>query len=85
LAHREKASALLMRWQQRLQTQAYLSGPQWGLLDVCVAPFVRQFARTDRAWFEAQAWPQLTQWLSAFEASEDFVAVMHKHPLWVSP
>jgi glutathione S-transferase len=85
LAHREQASALLMRWQQRLQTQAYLSGPQWGLLDVCVAPFVRQFARTDRAWFEAQAWPQLAQWLSAFEASEDFVAVMHKHPLWVSP
>ncbi len=84
LAHREQAAALLMGWQERLQTQACLSGPQWGLWDVCVAPFVRQFARTDRAWFEAQAWPQLAQWLNAFEASDDFAAVMHKHPLWVS-
>jgi glutathione S-transferase len=53
------------------------------LLDACVAPFVRQFARTDRTWFDAQPWPELLQWLSTFEASEDFAAVMHKHPLWV--
>jgi hypothetical protein len=55
------------------------------LLDACVAPFVRQFARTDRAWFDAQPWPQLAKWLVAFENSEAYLAVMHKHPLWVSP
>jgi hypothetical protein len=49
-----------------------------------VAPFVRQFARTDRIWFEAQPWPHLTQWLLAFENSEDYLAVMDKHPVWVS-
>lgn len=80
--HRTQGAELLMRWQERLLAHVYLSGDQWGLLDACVAPFVRQFARTDRAWFDAQPWPQLTQWLSAFEASEDFAAVMHKHPLW---
>jgi glutathione S-transferase len=82
--HRTQGAEVLMRWQTRLQSHAYLSGTQWGLLDVCVAPFVRQFARTDRGWFEAQPWPELAQWLSTFEASEDFAAVMHKHPLWVS-
>jgi len=81
--HRMQGAEVLMRWQTRLQIHAYLSGTQWGLLDACVAPFVRQFARTDRLWFDAQPWPELAQWLSAFEASEDFEAVMHKYPLWV--
>jgi glutathione S-transferase len=85
LQHRTQASAALMNWQARLQTHAFLSGSQWGLLDTCVAPFVRQFARTDRAWFDAQPWPELAQWLIKFENSDAFNAVMHKHPLWVSP
>jgi glutathione S-transferase len=84
LQHRTQASAALMNWQARLQTHAFLSGSQWGLLDTCVAPFVRQFARTDRAWFDAQPWPELAQWLIKFENSDAFNAVMHKHPLWVS-
>jgi glutathione S-transferase len=83
--HRTQAVEILMRWQSRLQTQSFLSGERWGLLDACVAPFVRQFARTDRAWFDAQPWPQLAKWLVAFENSEAYLAVMHKHPLWVSP
>jgi glutathione S-transferase len=83
--HRTQASGVLLQWQAHLQTQAFLSGSQWGLLDACVAPFVRQFARTDRVWFDAQPWPELAQWLTTFENSESFAAVMHKHPLWVSP
>lgn len=84
VTHRTQGAEVLMRWQKRLQAHACLSGAQWGWLDACVAPFVRQFARTDRTWFDAQPWPELVQWLSTFEASEDFAAVMHKHPLWVS-
>jgi glutathione S-transferase len=85
LQHRTQGAQVLMRWQAHLQVNTYLSGQHWGLLDACVAPFVRQFSRTDRAWFDAQPWPQLTQWLAAFENSEALIAVMHKHPLWVSP
>ena len=84
LQHRAQGAEVLMRWQVHLQTHALLSGDRWGLLDACVAPFVRQFARTDRAWFDAQPWSQLAQWLVAFENSEAFAAVMHKHPLWAS-
>ncbi len=85
LPSRAQGAEVLLGWQARLQVQSYLSGERWGLLDACVAPFVRQFARTDRAWFDAQPWPELAQWLFAFENSEAFLAVMHKHPLWVSP
>ncbi len=83
--HRTQATDMLMRWQSLLQAQSFLAGDKWGLLDACVAPFVRQFARTDRAWFEAQPWPQLAQWLVAFENSDVFLAVMHKYPLWAAP
>ena len=85
LVHRASGAEVLMRWQTHLQHHVYLSGETWGLLDACVAPFVRQFARTDRAWFDAQAWPQLVHWLTTFEESEAFDAVMHKHAVWVSP
>ncbi len=85
LHHRTQAVEILMRWQSLLQAQSFLAGDKWGLLDACVAPFVRQFARTDRAWFEAQHWPQLAKWLVAFENSEAYLAVMHKYPLWGAP
>jgi glutathione S-transferase len=93
LPHRTLGAEVLMQWELMLQAnvhthaqaQAYLSGADLGLLDACVAPFVRQFARTDRVWFDAQSWPQLSQWLMAFEKSEAFVAVMGKYPVWLPP
>ena len=83
LKHRDLGAAWLSELDVQLQKTAYLSGVHWGLSDACVAPFVRQFARTDRAWFDAQPWVHLSRWLLAFEASDAFAAVMHKHPLWV--
>jgi glutathione S-transferase len=85
LQHRELGAVWLRELDVQLTKTAYLSGEYWGLVDACIAPFVRQFARTDRAWFDAQPWRHLSSWLMAFETSEVFAAVMHKHPLWVSP
>lgn len=83
LLHRAMGAEWLEQLDQHLQPDAYLSGVRWGLLDACVAPFVRQFARTDRAWFDAQPWLRLKKWLDDFENSEAFLAIMHKHPVWV--
>lgn len=80
---RERAAECLHELDQWLQQTAYLSGARWGLLDASVAPFVRQFARVDRAWFDTQPWTPLRKWLENFENSEAFLAIMHKHPVWV--
>jgi glutathione S-transferase len=80
LAPRTEAAAVLQRWEQRLQRQAFLHGGHWGLLDAAIAPFVRQFANTDAHWFAAQDWPRLAQWLQDFEASGGFATVMQKEP-----
>jgi glutathione S-transferase len=82
LAPRSEASLVLMDWEQRLRHQAFLSGARWGLLDAAIAPFVRQFAHVDAAWFAQQPWTGLVQWLRAFENSQAFAGVMHKEPVW---
>ena len=82
LAHRELARGFLDLLQARLALHSYLAGARFGLADAAIAPFVRQFAHTASAWFAAQAWSHLAQWLQDFEASAAFAQVMEKHPVW---
>ena len=82
LAHRELARGFLDLLQARLALHSYLAGARFGLADAAIAPFVRQFAHTATAWFAAQAWNHLAQWLQDFEASAAFAQVMEKHPVW---
>jgi len=81
-SHRFQAAVFLKALAQRLAANAYLSGPRFGFADAAILPFVRQFAHTDKAWFEQQDWPALARWLADFEASEAFAKVMEKHPVW---
>jgi len=81
-ADRDEAAVWLHSLDARLQVQPFLAGEQFGLADAAVAPFVRQYAHTDPGWFAAQAWPALAAWLTAFEGSALFAAIMVKHAPW---
>jgi len=83
-AERSKAMAFLKDWNDRLEQDAFLMGPKRTLADMAILPFVRQFANTDRAWFDAQRLTPLTKWLDNFLASERFYGVMSKYPPWQS-
>jgi len=54
------------------------------LADYAILPFVRQFAFIDKAWFDAQPWPDLQTWLETFLTSERFLAIMTKYPQWAN-
>ncbi len=82
LADREAGSVYLDQLNTKLMQSKFLMGAKWSWVDAAVAPFVRQFARTDRAWFDAQAWTALQNWLTQFEQSESFIAVMHRYKIW---
>ena len=82
LAHRAQGAAFLMLLNARLTQHAHLMGAEPTLADYAIAPFVRQFAHTDAPWFAAQPWPGLQRWLSAFENSAEFAAVMQKQLPW---
>ncbi len=81
-AERGKAAAILQDWNNLLARNGYLTGPDFGLADAALLPFVRQFANIDRVWFDAQDWPQLIEWLDSFLASPAFLAIMQKYAPW---
>ena len=82
-AAQSEGAAFLWKLDGMLADQEWLYGSQ-SLADMAILPFVRQFANTDRAWFDAQDWENLLRWLNAFTASDAFVAVMGKYTPWQS-
>lgn len=81
--HRVPGAAWLASLEPQLEG-GHLFGSIPSLADMALLPFVRQFAHTNAAWFEAQPWPYLKTWLAAFEASSLFASVMEKHAPWLS-
>jgi glutathione S-transferase len=83
-AERANAMIFLNEINNRLAKTAFLMGSKRTLADMAILPFVRQFANTDRDWFNAQGLIPLNAWLDAFLASERFRSVMTKFPPWQS-
>ena len=81
-AERARAMAFLIKLNARLSESPFLMGPQRTLADMAILPFVRQFANTDRVWFDAQGLGPLTKWLDDFLASDRFRGIMTKYPPW---
>ena len=80
--HRAAGLALLQRLEARLGDHACLCRDTPSLADVALMPFVRQFAETDRAWFDAQPLPRLQVWLAGRLASPLFQAAMVRLQSW---
>lgn len=78
--YREQGAVVLQRLECLLEHTPYLTGTTLTLADVALAPFIRQFAHVDRAWFAQAPYPKLQAWLERFLASGLFTAVMAKQP-----
>jgi len=81
--HRQAGAHYLLTLQALLGGQRYLAGDKPGLADMAIAPFVRQYAMTDRTWFDNQPWPALIDWLNNFLQSDQFASIMVKHKPWI--
>ena len=66
----------------RLDNHLNLFGDAISLADIALFPFVRQFANTDRAWFDRNAMAGLAGWLVRHETSDLFAAIFIKWPVW---
>lgn len=82
--HRHEGALYLEKLNARLNAAKYLFGNNIALADMAIAPFVRQFAHTDKGWFNQQPWPGLQAWLAGFTDSEIYSSVMQKYPKWES-
>ncbi len=81
-AHQAEASKHVDTLEARLGQTPQLFGDAPTLADIAIFPFIRQFANTDRTWFDAQNWPGVQRWLAGHLASERFARVMKKWELW---
>jgi glutathione S-transferase len=80
LFHRQECVLYLQQLEQKLTENTYLFGNHITLADMAIAPFVRQFAHTDKDWFNQQLWSHLHKWLDSLINSELYVQVMAKNP-----
>jgi glutathione S-transferase len=80
--HRKEAEGFLARLEEKLGDQEWLFGGTPSYVDIAIGPFIRQFANTDRAWFNATPYARLQAWLTRFLALPSFADVMAKYPTW---
>ena len=81
-AHRAQACKIIEGYEARLTGQNNLMGDKLCIADIAIFPFVRQFANTDRAWWDSAPYPNTRAWLDRHLESELFKSIMTKHPLW---
>jgi glutathione S-transferase len=80
--HRTAGLDLLRPLEERLGDSRYLCGDAMGLADAALMPFVRQFAETDRDWFDGLPLPHLQSWLRGLLDSSLFMAAMVRLAPW---
>lgn len=82
LQHRAAASLFLAALEKRLAPHPFLFGSRPALADIALFPFIRQFAETDRPWFDAQPWPNLQRWLAGLLSTALFDQAMQRFEPW---
>lgn len=80
--HRAAGLELLETLEARLATHDNLCGNARGITDIAIFPFIRQFAETDRTWFDAQPIPRLQAWLGRHLPSALFGTIMVRLDPW---
>lgn len=80
--HRAAGLAWVGGLEARLADRAQLCGDAAGLADIAIFPFVRQFAATDRTWWDTQDLPRVRAWLDGHVGSDLFARAMLRVPPW---
>ncbi len=84
LAHRAAGLIYLSQLERVLHTSPFLMGDTPRFADIAIFPFVRQFAATDREWFDGQPLARLQRWLSELTGSDLFTRIMQRYPRWLA-
>lgn len=80
--YRAQGEVFLEQLEERLGETQFLLSTAVTVADIGIFPFIRQFAGVDPDWFTASPYQRLRVWLSYWQASDLFLAVMKKYPAW---
>ena len=78
----EAVELMLAPLNTRLADRLFLLRDTPSLADMAIAPFIRQFAAVDPAWFGSAPFEPLRAWTKRIVSSELFDAVMTKFTAW---
>ncbi len=81
-AHRAAATAILATLDETLREDGTLGGAPAAMTDLAIMPFVRQFAETDRRYFDRLPLPRLQAWLARHLSSALFARIMLRPAPW---
>lgn len=84
IEQRDAGVVFLKKLDEMIAPEGQLLGAESRLADYAIFPFVRQFANTDREWFDALPLPALQKWLEGHLTSDLFATTMTKYPQWKS-
>jgi len=80
---RQACEVYLQDLELRLTEHAFLMSEFESLVDIALMPFIRQFSKVERQWYQQSPYPKLRAWLNQYLQSPMFTKVMVKHELWV--
>jgi len=81
-AHRQDGEVFLSKLEEQLQKHSFLLADAATLADLAIFPFIRQFANSDRDWFDHADYPYLQKWLNGWLSSNAYLHIMKKRPIW---
>lgn len=81
--YRAKGETFLTLLENKLMKHDFLMGDHFSLADAAIAPFIRQFAHVDKAWFDQSDYGRVKVWLTNFLESDRFTSIMKKYAPWV--
>jgi len=80
---RQVCETYLQQLELRLSQHAFLMADTESLMDIALMPFIRQFSKVERQWYQQSPYPLLRAWLNRYLQSPMFTKIMAKHELWV--
>ncbi|MEH6402830.1 MAG: glutathione S-transferase [Sneathiella sp.] len=80
--YRSQGEEFLLKLETRLNDHSFLISGTPSLADIAIFPFIRQFANSDRQWFDQAPYPALQNWLTNWTTSKSYLHIMKKRPIW---
>jgi len=80
---RQACEVYLQQLETRLNQHSFLSSDNESFLDIALMPFIRQFSKVERQWYQQSPYPKLRAWLNRYLQSPMFTKIMAKHDLWI--
>lgn len=81
--YRQECESFIAYLENCLTKHEFIMGTQASLVDYAILPFIRQFSRVDKKWYQQSPYPKLRTWLERHYQNPLFSKAMKKYPQWL--